>query len=606
MDLFGTCRNGWTTSGNNSPTLYGWRQGGDEGLLGSATDNASPTTGPYVPYPSYFGEELASKMIQSGGKVVSAVSNYSEMAVYTILEPNGHLDLMVINKNPDADITEQFSVPGFNANGQAQIWQYGEAQDYAQSLTSNGAASLTNLTTSLSFAGSNFSYLFPAYSMTVIDLTPTPVVMTAAAASPNPVTGTSTALSALGSENGSSSGLNYTWSATGPASVLYSGNTNGTSAAKNITASFSKAGNYNFTVTITDAGGVSTTSSVGVTVQQTATGITVTPSSGTVATGTTEQFSAIATDQFGNAISSPTFAWTITGTGNSISTSGLATLGSTPGAYTVTAGLNGVGGNATVTTAVAPVVSSFQVNDGSAQRSMVDSLTVSFNEAVTLTAGDITLNLLSQTGGASTPVNFTLTPQGAAATTWILTFTDPSDIGGSLPDGAYELSVAAAGVTSNQGLNMSATQNFTFWRLYGDYLGLGAVSGDDFAQLVTLLGKQTNSTNWYVDYDGDGVITGNDFSAFVARLGHSISVPSLPSVVLLSAQAPATTPSSAGTNQARHCLTRSRPQASRPAAHASHRQKNRGTRNRPVSRITQILRHQVFATHKKKTLQRQG
>jgi hypothetical protein len=543
-------RNGWDTTGNNSPTLYGWREGGDEGLIGSASTTGAPSTGAYVAYPNYYAEELASKIVQSGSKVVSAVSNYGELAVYTVLEANGHLDLMVINKNLDASINEQFSLPGFNASGQAEVWQYGEVQDYAQSQSPTGASSLANLMTNLTFTGSNFSYVFPAYSMTVIDLTPTPIVMTAAAASPNPVTGTSTALSALGSENGSSSGLNYTWSATGPASVLYSGNTNGTAAAKNITASFSKAGNYNFTVTITDAGGVSTTSSVGVTVQQTATGITVTPSTVTVATSTTEQFSASATDQFGNAISSPTFAWTITGTGNSIGTSGLASLGSTPGTYTVTAGLNGIGGHATVTTAVAPVVSNFQVNDGSAQRSMVDSLTVTFNEAVTLTAGDITLNLLSQTGGASTPVNFTLTPQSGAATTWILTFTDPSDIGGSLPDGAYELSVAAAGVTSGQGLNMSTTQNFTFWRLYGDYFGLGTVSGDDFSELVALIGQQTNSTNWYVDYDGDGVISGNDFSAFVGRLGHSISVPSLPSVVLLSATVPMTTPSSAGTHQA--------------------------------------------------------
>jgi hypothetical protein len=542
-------RNGWTTSGNNSPTLYGWRQGGDEGLLGSANDNNSPITGPYVPYPSYFGEELASKMIQSGGDVVSAVSNYSEMAVYSILEPNGHLDLMVINKNPDANITEQFSVPGFNASGQAQIWQYGEAQDYAQSLTSNGAASLANFTTSLSFAGNNFSYMFPAYSMTVIDLTPTPVVATAAAASPSPVTGTFTGLSALGSENGSNAGLNYTWSSTGPASIIYTGNTNGTSAAKNITANFSKAGSYNFTVTITDAGGAFTTSSVAVTVQQTPTGITVTPSNVTVATGATEQFSASAADQFGNAISSPTFGWTITGTGNSINGSGLASLGSTPGTYTVTAGMNGIGGHASVTTAVAPVVSSFQVNNGNAQRSMVDSLTVTFNEAVTLSAGAITLDFLSQTGGASTPVNFALTPNSGSSTTWVLTFTGSADIGGSLPDGAYELVVAASGVTSGQGLNMSTTQDYTFWRLYGDFLGQGAVTGDDFTQLVTLIGTQTNSTDWYVDYDNDGVISGTDFTAFVTRLGQSISIPSLPSIELLSATVPATTSSSIGTQQ---------------------------------------------------------
>ena len=211
--------------------------------------------------------------------------------------------------------------------------------------------------------------------------------------------------------------------------------------------------------------------------------------------------------------------------------------------------MNGIGGHASVTTAVAPVVSSFQVNNGNAQRSMVDSLTVTFNEAVTLSAGAITLDFLSQTGGASTPVNFALTPNSGSSTTWVLTFTGSADIGGSLPDGAYELVVAASGVTSGQGLNMSTTQDYTFWRLYGDFLGQGAVTGDDFTQLVTFIGTQTNSTDWYVDYDNDGVISGTDFTAFVTRLGQSISIPSLPSIELLSATVPATTSSSIGTQQ---------------------------------------------------------
>jgi hypothetical protein len=543
--LFWDLRNGWTTSGNNSPSLYGWREGGDEGLLGDPNiTNDAPSTGPYVAYPNYFAEELGSKIVQSGGKVVSAVSNYNEMAVYTVLEANGHLDLLVINKNPDANITEQFSLPGFNASGQAQIWQYGEAQDYAQSLTSNGAASLANLTTTLSFTGSNFSYMFPAYSMTVIDLTPTPVVVNAAAADSNPVSGISTDLSALGSENGSSSGLTYTWSATGPAGVLYTGNTNGTNAAANITAQFSMAGSYNFTVTIADAEGGTTTSSLAVNVQQTPTNVTVTPSTVTVAPGGQQQFSAIVYDQFGNTESAHPILWSVSdpgSNGNSINSSGLATFTETPGTYTVTAGFGFASGNATVTVGVAPVVSTFQVNDGSAQRSMVDSLTVTFNEPVTLSTGAISLNLLSQTGGASTPMAFTLTPSSGSSTTWVLSFTGSAYIGGSLPDGAYELIVSASGVSSGQGLNMSTTQDFTFWRLYGDFGGDGTVNGSDFTQLVTLIGHATNSSDWYVDYDNDGVIGGSDFTAFVTRLGHSISIPSLPSVVLLTA--PATTTS---------------------------------------------------------------
>jgi hypothetical protein len=132
-------------------------------------------------------------------------------------------------------------------------------------------------------------------------------------------------------------------------------------------------------------------------------------------------------------------------------------------------------------------------------------------------------------------VAFILTPNSGSSTSWVLTFTGSGDIGGSLPDGAYELIVSASGVTSGQGLNMSTTQNFTFWRLYGDFQGNGTVNGSDFTTLVTLLGKATPPSLWYADFDNDGIIGGSDFTAFVTRLGHSITIPSLPSVVLLAA-----------------------------------------------------------------------
>jgi hypothetical protein len=79
---------------------------------------------------------------------------------------------MVINKNPQAAVTEQFDLQGFTPTGQAQFWQYGEAQDNAQNQSSTGAASLANFTAPITVSGGNFSYALPAYSMTVIDLTP--------------------------------------------------------------------------------------------------------------------------------------------------------------------------------------------------------------------------------------------------------------------------------------------------------------------------------------------------------------------------------------------------------------------------------------------------
>jgi hypothetical protein len=167
-------RNGWGTGGNNSPSLYGWRQGGDYGLLGAPNTNNPPSTGPYIPYPNYFAEQLASKIVQSGGSVVSASSNFSGLDVFAVKEANGHLDLLVINKDHDAQFTVPFTIQGFQPSGQAQVWQYSEVQDYAQSKSPTGAASLASANVSLSLSGSNFSYSFPAYSMTVLDLSPVP------------------------------------------------------------------------------------------------------------------------------------------------------------------------------------------------------------------------------------------------------------------------------------------------------------------------------------------------------------------------------------------------------------------------------------------------
>ena len=87
-----------------------------------------------------------------------------------MLEPNGHLDLLVINKSATSALTGQFQLANFRPAAQANVWQYGEAQDTAQSQTTDGHSALANFTANLTVSGSTFSYSFPAYSMTVLDL----------------------------------------------------------------------------------------------------------------------------------------------------------------------------------------------------------------------------------------------------------------------------------------------------------------------------------------------------------------------------------------------------------------------------------------------------
>ena len=168
-----------------------------------------------------------------------------------------------------------------------------------------------------------------------------------AAASPNTVTGTTCNLSALGADDTGESNLTYTWSTTGtpPAAVSFS--TNGSNAAKNTTATFSKAGNYSFQVTITDPSGLTATSTRQRDGQPDAYGDYCQPASVSLHAGGTQQYTATAEDQFGTALAlQPTFTWATTA--GTISTAGLLTAPDTSAANaTVTASSGGVNGTAT-------------------------------------------------------------------------------------------------------------------------------------------------------------------------------------------------------------------------------------------------------------------
>ena len=88
----------------------------------------------------------------------------------------------------------------------------------------------------------------------------------AVAATAGAVTNLSSTLGVLGADDLAEAGLTYTWSVLGvpPAPVAFSAS--GTNAAKNSTATFTKSGVYDLQVVITDAGGLSTASTVRVNV----------------------------------------------------------------------------------------------------------------------------------------------------------------------------------------------------------------------------------------------------------------------------------------------------------------------------------------------------
>ena len=350
-------RNGYDTGNNNSASLYGWRNGGDYGLIGSS--GTAPDTGTYVPYPSYFAEQLASEIIQQGGTVVQATSDDQDLAVYAVHESNGNLELLVINKSPSGPITGQFSLTGFQPANQAQFWQYGEEQDTAQSESPTGQSALASFMAAISPSGSSFNYAFPAYSMTVVDLSPAtgggdtgPTITSPAAAAANPVTGTTTGLSVMATDPAGASTLTYTWSAIAPSpdGVVFS--VNGTNASNQTTADFAKAGLYSFQVVVADASGLTATSDVTVSVARVLTSIAVSPAMVTLAAGATQSFSAEALDQFGNPalVPLPTISWSLkSGIGSIDPRTGVYTAPDQAGSATILASVAGLAGTATVT-----------------------------------------------------------------------------------------------------------------------------------------------------------------------------------------------------------------------------------------------------------------
>jgi alpha-L-arabinofuranosidase len=318
--------------------------------------------------PSYWAQVILGQ--NRGTTVVSdTVSGASGLQVLVTKSGTSYY-LTVINIGGTANTTT------VDLSGATAVSSTGTATSLTAS-SSSATNSISNptaiipVTSGVSGLGTSFDYTFPAYSITVLNCTVdgAPTVATAAAANPSPVTGTTTNLSVLGADDGGESSLTYTWSYTGPAGVTYTGNTNGTNAAKNITAIFTQAGSYSFTATITNSVELTATSTVAVVVQQTLTGIVVSPaSSSVVPIGFTQQFSATATDQFGNSISSESFSWGITGSGNSIDGTGDATLGSTPGTFIVTASIGSTQGMANVIAEnfAVPAGSTLDVNLGTA------------------------------------------------------------------------------------------------------------------------------------------------------------------------------------------------------------------------------------------------
>jgi hypothetical protein len=133
-----------------------------------------------------------------------------------------------------------------------------------------------------------------------------------------------------------------------------------------------------------------------------------------------------------------------------------------------------------------------------------------------LSAADLTVERVGAGGG---PVPVADPTYDAATNT--ATFSFPA---GTLPNGNYRATLAAAGVTNASGTPMAASYVIDFFVLTGDINRDRAVNGTDFAILAGNFGKSATS---YAqgDLNGDGFVNGSDFALLAGNFGRTVPAP---------------------------------------------------------------------------------
>jgi len=175
-------------------------------------------------------------------------------------------------------------------------------------------------------------------------------------------------------------------------------------------------------------------------------------------------------------------------------------------------------------------VSNVVINAGATQRSQLSSISVAFDQHVTLPAIPADAFQLKRQSDGAVVALATAVDDTGTGTVVTLTFTGGAVDGSSLQDGRYDLTIVATAVTSpggqldgdgngtggdNYQLIGNTTTNKLF-RLFGDENADGAVTATDFNAFRLAYGLTGPSA---FDFNNDGAVTAADFNQFRMRYG---------------------------------------------------------------------------------------
>lgn len=149
------------TDGKNDSSVYGSTSYGDNGILSNNTcKNGQCEPEANTPFPPYYGLQMLAHLGLPGDQIVTAVSKNSAIAAHAVKQANGNLAVLLINKDPSANITPTISLVGYHAASSATTYSYGMNSANITSGTANGVSA-------------TFRQLLSPYSLTTIVFSPT-------------------------------------------------------------------------------------------------------------------------------------------------------------------------------------------------------------------------------------------------------------------------------------------------------------------------------------------------------------------------------------------------------------------------------------------------